>query len=137
MGITTDNVSAEKKKEWLYGGPAAMLNDILKGSEKYGIEVKVRDHSTARAVSTLYSLLKALGLRGSDKGLAPMYVQLCPRIVEERPELFGKKKVMLPDLALENVYGWLEKLSSTNPELASKLRRTLNEGNHLEQTQNT
>lgn len=125
MDINIDNASSEKRKQWLQNGPAAMLNDILKGSDKYGIEVKVRDHTTQRAVTTQYSLLKALGLRGSD-GLGPVYVELCPRIIGEQPELFGKKKLMLPDLALENVYAWLEKLTSTNPDLAKKLRIMLN-----------
>lgn len=134
MDINIDHATPEKRKQWLHNGPAAMLNDILKGSDKYGIEVKVRDHTTQRAATTHYSLLKALGMRGED-GLGPVYLELCPRIMQERPELFGKPKLMLPDLALENVYGWLEKLTSTNPELAKKLRGTLNESGSEEMPQ--
>lgn len=127
MGVDAVNVSEAKRKQWINGGPASMLNDLLKGSDKFGIEVKIRDHTTQRAVSTQYSLLKALGLKGSN-GLGPVYRRLGEVIMKERPELFSSKKLLLPDLALENVYGWLEKLTSTNPELASKLRQALNDG---------
>jgi serine/threonine protein kinase len=126
INADTDNVSEAKRKQWINSGPAAMLNDLLKGSDKFGIEVKVRDHTTQRGVSTQYSLLKALGVKGSD-GLGPVYIRLGEAIMNERPELFDSKKLLLPDLALENVYGWLEKLTSTNPELATKLRKALND----------
>lgn len=124
MGVSTEQATDAKRAEWLRNGPAMMLNDILKGSEKYGIEVKVRDHSTSRGISTHYALLKALGMKGTDV-LGPVYEQVCPQIMRERGELFAAKKTILPDLALENVYGWLEKLNHTNPELAHKLRTLL------------
>jgi serine/threonine protein kinase len=125
MGITIDNASTEKRMEWLHVGPASMINDMLAGgSEQYGIEVRIKDQSTQRAITTQHALLKALGMRGAT-GLKPVYDVLCPRIMEERPELFSSKKTVLPDIALENIYGWLEKLDSTNPDLARKVRRMI------------
>lgn len=125
LGVSTDKASKEQQEEWINIGPATMLNEMLKGgSEKYGIEVRVRDQSTQRAITTLYSLLKALGMRGRNS-IGSVYKEVCPRVMQERSELFSTKKVIMPDLALENIYGWLEKLDSTNPELAYKLRQVI------------
>ncbi|MCA9347105.1 hypothetical protein KC930_00795 [Candidatus Saccharibacteria bacterium] len=125
IGINTESIPDSKRKEWHSHGPAYMMNDLLKGSEKYGIEVKVKDQTAQRAISTQFSLIKALGVR--DEVLPAVYERVCSLVRKEQPDLFSKKKTIMPDIALENVYVWLEKVNSTNPELANKLRSSLDQ----------
>jgi serine/threonine protein kinase len=124
MNISTDNVDPTQRAKWLRSGPSTMFNELLGGTEKYGFGLFVKEHATQRAVSTMYSLLKSLGMQGNND-IGVMYETLCPRIIAERPELFADKKLLMPDLALENIYAWLEKISGTNPEMAYKLREMI------------
>jgi serine/threonine protein kinase len=125
-GVDTTHASDSKRAEWLNNGPAYLLNDIMGDQKKVGVDLHIKDQTTQRAITTEYALLKALGIKGRDV-LYPVYEKVCARVEQERPELFSQKKVMLPDLALENVYAWMEKLSANNPDLASKLRDMFNE----------
>jgi ABC1 atypical kinase-like domain len=121
MNISLDNSSKSKRAEWLRTGPSSMFNELLGGTERFGFGIFVKEHATQRAVTTMYALLKSIGMHGgNDVGI--MYDTLCPLIISERPDLFADRKPLMPDLALENIYVWLEKISNTNPEMAYKLR---------------
>ena len=125
LNISTMPVSEDKKLEWLSRGPAYMLTDLLGSSPaEFGIDVRLDDQTTSRATSTLFTLLTVLQ-DGHTRGqtiLKPVYSKVCERIRSEHSELFHSRKHLSPDLALENIYLWLEKVSSKNPELGYKLR---------------
>jgi RIO-like serine/threonine protein kinase len=125
LGISIDTASPATKKKWVEQGPLVMLNDLLKGSDKSGIGVKIKDHSTQRAISTQFSLLKPFGMKSKDV-LEPVYERIIRDIKQERPELFIEAKKLRPDIAFESIYNWIESISSTNPALAHKIRTMIN-----------
>ncbi len=127
LNISTENPDSKTREKWLMHGPASMLNDLVGGSRTVGIDVFVQDKTTQRGITTYFSLLKAVGFSGATGFSAPIYPPLCDRIVAERSELFMAKKRLMPDIALENVYLWLEKVARTNPELAHKIRHFISE----------
>ena len=51
-----------------------------------------------------------------------MLERIVTRIHAERPDLLAPEKKMVLDQALEYLYGWSEKLSQTNSDLALKLQ---------------
>jgi serine/threonine protein kinase len=127
LNIHTDTVDEKTKHEWLCAGPVRMLNSLLGDAKKYGIDVKVTDHSTTRACSTLFSLLTAtVGARERHMTVMyPVYEAVTHNVRTKRPELFTPKKHMMPDLALESIYAWIEKIAIENPRLAGSLRASL------------
>lgn len=124
LGISVDMASPTSRKKWMEQGPAAMLNELLKGSDKSGIGVKVKDHSTQRAISTQFSLLKPFGMKANDV-LIPVYRRLIADIKSERPDIAKEGKKLRPDIAFERIYNWLEAINSRNPALARQLQSSI------------
>jgi hypothetical protein len=104
LNISTSDADETKVKLWLIKGPAYMFGDLMHGARTAGVEVYVKDQTAQRGLTTLYSMLGAVGLQYDNSIALTVYPSLCDRIEKERPELFKNQKILALDLALENLY---------------------------------
>jgi len=131
LNLSIENATEAKKKKWVKRGSSVMLLTELIGDVKStGLTGRVVNQTGQRALSTFYNMLDSLGIK-HDVGM-----KVTPRISRDirrdYPELFSKRPLLLPDLALENIYSWIEKVSTNNPELGSKIRAFIAEPKAVE-----
>lgn len=126
LDLNIDNVPEDKFKEWQKKGSAmAILADLIGNFKEYGLAGRIAEQSPMRALTTLNSMTVALGLH--EQVFVPVSLKSTKEIMLEKPELFQNKLLVMPDLALENIYAWIERVSSTNPDLGYQIRNYIKE----------
>lgn len=112
--------TAQKQKWFDYGSGAQVIKDGIKNFKDLGLNASVHSLGAQRCHHTYVHLIHALGLK--NKIWPGMLDRIVTRIRTERSDLLAPEKKMVLDQALEYLYGWSEKLSQTNSELALKLQ---------------
>jgi serine/threonine protein kinase len=126
LNVDIGKVGESTKKEWIQrGSPVRILTELVPNFKDYGLTGKISEQSPQRALHTLNTLNIAIGRDFHRRVFCVASRRSAERIKLLNPDVFKEPTVLLPDLALETIYAWLEKVTHSNPRLARTIRRSL------------
>jgi hypothetical protein len=134
MKFDPENATQAQKQAWYdYGSGSQVIKDTIKNFKEFGLNASVHSLGAQRSHHTFVHLIGALGLK---KEIWPgMLDRIVKKVTIEHPELLSAEKKMVLDQALEYLYGWSEKLSQSNSDMALKLQDIFQPRVSTEQTE--